>query len=138
MEGRRWVLGAGEGEQVDLLDLPGVHVLVVEVAVYHVLPRQARGHAVGLRQAEVLVVEEEEHPVLQDRAARVDAGLVQVQDIARQTVDGIEVVVRIEEGVAVLPDRAAVVGVGAALGDELHLRRAFPRALRAQRPRSKP
>src|SRR5205085_2237739 len=93
---------------------------------------------VGLRQLELLVVDEEEGllAVLEEvgyeyRPADVAAELTEQEVVTRQPVNVVEVVIRVELRRAVLPERAAVEFGCPRLCDEANLHRALARALRA-------
>ena len=117
--------------EIDLLKFAG-GVLVSEDAVVGAV-RQHGQESTGLkgagipalRETEDLVVEEDEEPVLENRTADVSADLVQQDTIARQAVDVVEVSVGVQEGIAFLEECTAVPFIGARLGDELDLHRAF-------------
>ncbi len=49
------------------------------------------------------------------------AALIQLDDIARQPIDVIEIVVRVKKGIAVLPEDAAMILIRSALSDKLEL-----------------
>src|SRR5215471_1565558 len=110
------ILRPREIEKAYLTKLPCSGVLVSENTLKHLRIRDSRRHTIGLRKAEVFVIDKEECAIFLEGPSEIDAGLVKVDDIAGEAVNGVEVVVRIEECVAVLPDGAAVEGVSSALG----------------------
>ena len=99
-------------------------ILISKDALHRLWGQHRARDAVDLRQYELFVVDEEERPVAPveelgntDRPADVAPELVQSHAIARQIIKGrlVEIVIRIQRVIAVLPEEAAVVIVAAPL-----------------------
>ncbi len=99
-------------------------------AVFEISRQRARsenraGANLRTRQAIVIDGDEEEYFVLQDRAADFAAELVHALTLAGQARQIAEIVVGVEEVIAVIPPAAAVVFIAATLGFEANLHSAF-------------
>src|SRR6185437_307868 len=121
----------GQGVEVDGLDVAGGVFVGEDAGLGGGLEPLLVLDEKGLGEAEGLHGEEDEELVLEDGAADAAAELVEVQLVAGQAVDAVEVVVGFEGAVAVLLVEIAVPLVGALAGDELDLHRAFAEAVGA-------
>src|SRR5262249_24838339 len=87
----------------------------------------------GLWQTEAFVVEKEEEFVFDDRASQPSAVLIEEYPIAIQPADVVEIAIRIERRIGLLPEDSAVIFICAGFCDELDLHRDFAAAFGAGR-----